>query len=182
MPFPISESAAQHRQGGDYAKLGLVTLPSRWNATISCCLYLAARELHSFQLFNFSTFRFWHAIHQHSLIPLTSKHLSPLNIAYPTHRSLYSQVKFYDAAPTSLSLKCRLAEKRSLTGLGILRQPHESLQTRPCGLGLIKGSSIATVIATVENAVVGEDPPTMGNRSSTFRQRILYILPIGLPQ
>ena len=45
-------SAAQHRQRGDYARLGLVTLPRGWNATI---LLLAIRCANQ-DFFDFSAF------------------------------------------------------------------------------------------------------------------------------
>ncbi len=91
---------------GDYARLGLVRMPSRWSATIFYSSHLAARRLHSLQNFDFPTFRFrilWQAIHQHQRIPLRSRYISSLTMVDPKHRSLFRY-----GSLTSLSLhRCR---------------------------------------------------------------------------
>ena len=78
---------------GDYARLGLVRMPSRWSATIFvACISLRDRS-HSFLIFSiFSIFQFWiprQAIHQHRLIPLISGPQSSLTMVDRKHRSLF---------------------------------------------------------------------------------------------
>ena len=102
-------------QGGDYARLWLVTLPSRWNDTVFiACISL--REI-SFQNFNFSTFRFSiprQAMHQHRPILLISGPQSSFNMAHLKPRSVYSQGISYIIVATSLSPRFGPTEKGSL--------------------------------------------------------------------
>ena len=98
------------------ARLGLVTLPSRWNATLFFFACISLREI-SFQNFNFSTFRFSiprQAMHQHRLILLISGPQSSLNMAYLKPRSVYSQGISYIIVATSLSPRFGPTEKGSL--------------------------------------------------------------------
>ena len=80
----------------DYARLGLVPLPSRWNATISSLLANRGARSHAFS--TFSTFQLfdseskWQATCQHYLIPMTSYHLSSLNMVDLIYRDLFTQV------------------------------------------------------------------------------------------
>ena len=115
---------------GDYAKLGLVLLPRRWNATtLYACLSL--RENHMlfrfFRLFNFLILNPMASNQPTSAHSYAPQHLSSLNIDYLNHRSFYSQVFSCIATATSLSLTFRRAEKKSLASCG-------TLQTRQCAM------------------------------------------------
>ncbi len=70
---------------GDYAKLGLVQLPSRWNATIFC-LYFAARNAHI--LFDISTF---------SILDLTASYRSTSTHSFDIQTHIVAQYGLSDA-------------------------------------------------------------------------------------
>ena len=106
----------------DYAGLGLVPLPSRWSATIF--LWLAYRcAIITF----FSTFRLlrfwipWSAIHQQQLTIMTSSDLSSLDIIYPDHRCLFSQVISLSPPLHRCRLHLDLRRRKMLGMLGIPR-------------------------------------------------------------
>ena len=128
-------STAQHRQRGDYALLGLVTLPSRWNATIfwlanRCAIITFFSIFRLFRLFDFSIFRFWiprQAMHHHQLIPLIPGPLSSLTKTYLIHQSVFSQGISYIVVATSLLPGFGPSEKGSLARAWNLGALHGSL-------------------------------------------------------
>ena len=128
-PLQTTTSAAQHhRQEGDYARLGLVRLPSRWNATISYACF-SLRETHL--LFDI---RLFSIPNPRASYPPTPTHsfdiqtMSSLNKTYLMHRSVYSQGISYIIVATSLSPRFGPSETGSLARAWNLRGLHRSLQ------------------------------------------------------
>ena len=132
---------------GDYARLGLVTLPSRWNATILMLAFRCAKNTCFFNFFD----SFW----LFQLFDSESYGKQPINISsFIDIRILIAARHGPSEAPklihtsiphiavaTSLSPDFQLAEERCLAILGILRQLRWGLQTAMRD-GILRATSV----------------------------------------